>query len=194
MATHEEMEALYREIDAKQKQLAEMLKSDPPEVVEDYTFAADDGGTVKLSELFGDKTDLILVHNMGRSCPYCTLWADGFNGVVPHLESRAGFVVVSPDDPATQQDFAASRDWNFRMVSDAERRFTKDMGFLGEHEGKTMTMPGFSTFKRRDDGTIVRIARSFFGPGDLYSGIWHLFALLDGGVGEWQPKFSYEKA
>lgn len=192
MATDQELQALYEEIDAKQKQLAAMLKSEEPEAVEDYTFAGPDGKTVKLSALFGDKDDLILVHNMGSGCSYCTLWADGFNGVVPHLLDRAGFVAVSPDAPEKQQAFASSRDWRFPMVSDQEQRFTKDMGFLGEHDGKTMTMPGFSTFKKNADGSIVRIGRSFFGPGDLYSGIWHLFAMLDGGAGDWHPKLTYE--
>lgn len=192
MATDQELEALYQEIEAKQKQLVELLKAEEPEPVEDYTFAGPGGEAIPLSELFGDKDDLVLVHNMGSGCPYCTLWADGFNGVVPHLEDRAGFVVVSPDDPEKQQAFRASRDWQFSMVSDQEKRFTKDMGFLGEHEGRTMTMPGFTTFKKKDDGTIHRIGRSFFGPGDVYSGIWHLFAMLDGGAGEWHPKFTYE--
>ena len=191
MATQPEIEALCREIDAKQKQLAEMLKEDPPREVEDYAFVGKDDAEVRLSDLFGEKEDLVLVHNMGAACPYCTLWADGFNGVVPHLEDRAGFVVVSPDEPAKQASFAASRHWTFRMVSDAEQRFTKDMGFLGEHDGKAMVMPGFSTFRRRSDGSIVRIGHSFFGPGDLYSGIWHLFAMLDGGAGDWQPRFTY---
>jgi predicted dithiol-disulfide oxidoreductase (DUF899 family) len=33
-------------------------------------------GTVRLSELFAGKADLILIHNMGTTCPNCTLWAD----------------------------------------------------------------------------------------------------------------------
>ena len=192
MATDQELEALYREIDAKQKQLAEMLKEQESKPIEDYTFAGPDGASMTLTDLFGDKEDLVLIHNMGSSCPYCTLWADGFNGVVPHLLDRAGFVVVSPDTPEDQKAFAASREWRFPMVSDQEKRFTKDMGFLAENEGKMMTMPGFSTFHKAEDGTITRIGKSFFGPGDLYSGIWHLFALLKDGVGEWHPKFQYD--
>ena len=190
MPKDQEIEALYREIEAKQKQLVEMLKLDPPQKVVDYVFEAGEG-EVKLSALFGERDDLIVVHNMGSSCAYCTLWADGFNGVVPHLEDRAAFVVVSPEPPEKQARFAASRGWRFRMVSDAEKRFTADMGFSGEHEGKSMPLPGFSTFRRQDDGGIVRIGRSFFGPGDPYSGIWHLFAMLDGGAGDWQPRLAY---
>src|SRR5262249_60427720 len=75
-----------------------------PQEVMDYTFATRDG-PVRLSQLFGDKASLFVIHNMGASCPYCTLWADGFNGVLPHIENRAAFVVASPDDPQAQEKF-----------------------------------------------------------------------------------------
>jgi len=32
--------------------------------------------------------DLMVVHNMGRSCPACTLQADGYTGIHPHVASR----------------------------------------------------------------------------------------------------------
>ena len=72
-----------------------------PEEVPDYVFANADGA-VRLSELFTDKPDLIVIHNMGASCRHCTLWADGFNGIYDHLANRAPFVVSSPDAPDTQ--------------------------------------------------------------------------------------------
>ena len=99
------------------------------EEVKDSSLTDSDGRKVALSDLFGKKEDLILIHNMGRSCPYCTMWADGFNGVLEHLEDRAAFVVVSPDAPPVQKQFAKSRDWRFKMVSSKETAFSKDMGF-----------------------------------------------------------------
>jgi predicted dithiol-disulfide oxidoreductase (DUF899 family) len=185
------MKALYEEIDAKQKELVELLKSGGPEPVEDYVLKGAEGEDVRLSDLFGDKSDLILVHNMGSSCPYCTLWADGLNGVVHHLEDRAGFVVVSPDAPAVQQSFAASRGWRFRMASAAGSSFTKDLGFEAEHEGKAWPMPGCSTFRKGEDGRIERVAKTFFGPGDPYCAVFHLFPLLADGTGDWQAKLDY---
>ena len=65
------------------------------------------------------------------------------------------------------------------------------MGFIREYQGKTMHWPGFSTFRRREDGSIVRVAHASFGPGDPYCGIWHMFGILENGVDGWQPKFSY---
>lgn len=71
--------------------------------------------TVRLSDLFGRHEDLMVVHNMGSSCPGCTLWADGYNGVHHHVVTRAAFVVSSPDPPDVQEAFAASRGWRFLM-------------------------------------------------------------------------------
>ena len=56
------------------------------------TIAGFEGREATLSSLFGDRGGLIVVHNMGRDCSYCTMWADGFTGLLPHLESRAAFV------------------------------------------------------------------------------------------------------
>ena len=188
---HEQaIQSLYEDIQKKQKQLYELLKQRGPETVEDHALKGPDGD-VSLSALFGDHEDLLVVHNMGRSCPYCTLWADGFQGVHQHLENRAAFVVVSPDTPDVQAEFAASRGWTFRMLSAAGTSFTADMGYEVEHEGKTYYTPGFSTYRKGEDGSIVRIAHAPFGPGDPYCAVWHLFALFEGGVGKWQPKFSY---
>ncbi len=77
------------------------------------------------------------------------------------------------------------------MASDTDKGFTKAMGFTTEHEGRVYMLPGFSTFKRRPDGTVFRIAHDMFGPGDPYCSVWHLFTLLEDGGGAWQPQFGY---
>jgi predicted dithiol-disulfide oxidoreductase (DUF899 family) len=146
------------------------------------------GKDLGLSELFSDKEDLIIVHNMGKQCPYCTLWADGFNGLVKHFENRSAFVVVSPDDPATQEKFAKRRGWKFRMVSGHGGSFIKEMGFETERHG---FIPGVSVFHRGKDNRIFRVAKDRFGPGDDYCIIWHFFDLLQNGTNGWEPKFSY---
>lgn len=192
-AIEKELERLEKEIRERQAAMTSLLKEWAGAPVEDYALQGSDGAPVRLSELFGDKDDLIVVHNMGKGCAYCTTWADGFNGVVPHLEDRAAFVVVSPDSPDVQRTFAASRDWRFRMASSAGSTFTADMGYSSEKDGKTWYMPGYSTFRRDPDGSIRRVGRDFFGPGDRYLSIFHMFDMLDGGTGDWYAKHSYEK-
>lgn len=159
------------------------------EEVKDSSLTDSDGRKVALSDLFGKKEDLILIHNMGRSCPYCTMWADGFNGVLDHLEDRAAFVVVSPDAPPVQKQFAKSRDWRFKMVSSKGTAFSKGMGFENKQGGPE---PGVSVFHKDRRGRIFRVAKDEFGPGDRYCIVWHFFGLLPDGSKGWEPKFRYD--
>ncbi len=78
------------------------------------------------------------------------------------------------------------------MLSSRDSPFTTDMGFQEDVDGRTQVLPGISTFRRREDGRIVRVARAPFGPGDPFCGIWHMFDLLAGGGKDWAPKFSYD--
>ena len=187
----------YQDTKAKladyRKQIAELRQrmretqaSVQPEPVQDYELVGPKG-PVRLSALFGDKSELIVIHNMGASCPNCTLWADGFNGVYPHIADRAAFVVASPDAPDAQRTFAASRGWGFPMVSHQGSGFAADMGYRGESGG---WLPGVSVF-RRDGERIVRVADTRFHPGDDFCTVWHLFDLLPEGVGEWRARYSY---
>ena len=61
------------------RKMREIQASAAPEAVDDYGFAAPDG-TVHLSDLFGAKRDLIVIHNMGTSCASCTLGRTGSTG------------------------------------------------------------------------------------------------------------------
>jgi predicted dithiol-disulfide oxidoreductase (DUF899 family) len=146
--------------------------------VSDYVFIDRDGNNVLLSQLFADKNELIVVHNMGKSCSYCTLWADGFNGVSYFIEKKAAFALVSPDPFDVQREFADSRGWKFRMYSGAATTFIKDMGFQ-DSEGRYM--PGVSVFVKNSDGSMRRTIRDYFFPGDWYCSVWHLFDLLPSG-------------
>ena len=156
-----------------------------PEDVKNYTFMRADGDAVRLSDLFGDKDTLIVIHNMGTGCSHCTLWADGFNGVYDHLASRAAFVVSSPDPPQKQKAFAASRGWRFPMVSIRDTSFAQDMG-----DWQNGPMPGLSVFKKRG-GKIMRVADTSFSPGDDFCTVWHIFDLIPEGASGWGPKYSY---
>jgi predicted dithiol-disulfide oxidoreductase (DUF899 family) len=179
-----------RQIDALREQMRALQASrEPQEVAEDYVLAGGIG-PVRLSALFGDKPDLIVIHNMGKACAYCTLWADGYNGIYPHLADRAGFVVASPDPPDVQRDFAASRSWRFPMVSHASTSFAADMGYRAPSGG---WLPGISVF-RRDGARLLRVADAGEGPGDDFCALWHLFDMLPGGAGDWRPRFSYQGA
>ena len=183
-----ELEEAERELARCRKNVTEIRRRMQPDRVTDYQFRTPEGDSVSLLELFGDKEDLIIIHNMGKTCPYCTLWADGFNGVYRHLENRAGFAVVSPDPPDIVREFAGGRGWKFRVLSNNKGSFTKAMGYESE---KGEPRPGISTFHREPNGTIRRITHASFGPGDDFCAVWHIFDMLEKGPDGWKPKFSY---
>lgn len=195
MASIDQESARIRLLEAEEqlinirRQVTELRRKVQPQPISDYTFRDRDGRPVEFSSLFGETNDLIVIHNMGKKCVYCTLWADGFNGVREHLEDRAAFVVVSPDDPKTMNEFAESRNWKFRILSNESGPFTRDMGFEGPDRDP---FPGISTFHRAPDGSVTRVAHTGFGPGDDFCAVWHMFDMLKDGQNKWSPKYKYD--
>jgi predicted dithiol-disulfide oxidoreductase (DUF899 family) len=183
--THQKLDQHRQRIAELREEMRALQQAVESEAVAEYTFATTNGPT-RLSELFGDKDDLIVIHNMGTTCAYCTLWADGFNGVAPHLENRAAFVVSSPDSPEQQEQFARARGWRFRMVSHRGSSFATDMGY-GE-PGRWR--PGISVFERHD-GRVHRVSDQQLGPGDDLCSVWHMFDMFRDGAKGWSPKFRY---
>jgi predicted dithiol-disulfide oxidoreductase (DUF899 family) len=177
---------LREQIARIREEMREVQQEIDPDPVADYTFTSA-GGEVRLSQLFGDKSALFVVHNMGRKCPYCTLWADGYNGTYDHLASRAAFVVSSPDPPEEQRTFAASRGWRFPMVSHRGTTFAKDMGYGDDNGG---FLPGVSVFKRADGG-IFRVSDTGFSELDDFCPVFHFLDLLPEGRAGWRPRFRY---
>lgn len=188
------LNAKRKQIETLQVEMRGLQARVEPQVVRDYVL---DGwnGPVRLSELFGDKRDLILIHNMGKGCTSCTMWADGFNGVYDHLASRAAFVVSSPNPVEVQKAFAASRGWRFPMVSHAGTSFAKDLGYRhrGDHpfdESIGGWNPGVSIF-RRDGDKVLRLSDAELGPFDGFCVVYHLFDLIPDADMNWEPSYSY---
>lgn len=156
-----DIERLEKQILKDKQRLAKMRRDSPPLELVDYVFTTQGGKKVRLSQMFGSHDELIIVHNMGVRCAYCTMWADGFNGLREHLSDRAGFVVVSPDQPKIMGEFAKGRGWKFPIYSHIGTDFGKVLGFESAGGG---AQPGVSTLFRNPDGKILRVSRAFFGP------------------------------
>src|SRR5215204_1578561 len=77
-----EIQRLTDQIEVLKRQLSGARRRRSGEAVADYALLDPDGSPTTLSALFGDGDDLIVIHNMGRGCVYCTLWADGFSSLV----------------------------------------------------------------------------------------------------------------
>lgn len=179
-----EVEKLEREIYEKKKELANLRQSVPEQLIENYELVSSNGKKVSLLDLFDNRDEMIVIHNMGKSCSYCTMWADGFNGIYHQLIGKASFVVSSPDAPEVQADFAAERKWQFPMVSVKESTFTKDLGF---QKGSSFH-PAVSTFRKDEQGNIYLHAQAQLGPGDEYCVTWSLLDLLPTGANDFQVK------
>lgn len=181
-----------RQIAGLHREMRTLQAAVEPEVVTDYELTGWNG-PVRLSELFGDKRDLIVIHNMGVGCTSCTMWADGFNGVYDHLASRAAFVVTSPNPVDVQKAFAAERGWRFPMVSHAGTSFAEDLGYRRPGQGPETHggwWPGVSVLRREGD-KVVRVSDTELGPLDSFCLVYHLFELVPDSDPNWEPSYRY---
>ncbi len=181
----QQITALEQEIFELTVQLAELRKAETGTEVADYSFDTLDG-SVSLRELFAGRDKLAAIHNMGQGCRYCTLWADGLNPFLPHLESAVSVVLLSKDDPATQRRMANSRGWRFRTASHGGGDYIREQTV---QEGQADT-PGLVCYELRDD-KIFRKNACVFGPMDLYCSMWHVLGLAGLSEQEWTPQYNY---
>ena len=158
---------------------------------------------VRLSELFDDPSQpLVLMHFMhgkkqAEPCPMCTMWADGYNGVVPHLRRRMNFAVLIAGDIESFTSFAESRHWDhLRLVSAGDSDFKQRVGFETEDGGQ---FPGLSVFVREADGSLrhfysqsALMGDDKFRGMDLLSPVWNFLDVTPEGRGDWFPKTEYE--
>ena len=185
--TTERITELEQQIFQMTAELNQLRKDAPRQAVRNYAFDTLDG-TVSLLDLFSGKDTLLAIHNMGQGCRYCTLWADGFNPFIPHLESVLSVVLLSKDSPATQRQFANARNWRFRTASHGGGDYIGEQTVMpGE-----ANMPGAVVYERNGD-TIYRKNAAVFGPGDLYCSMWNLLDLAGLGDAGWTPQFNYWK-
>lgn len=145
-------------------------------VDEDYEFA-DEAGTKRISELFGDASQLVVYHYMygpgwQEGCKSCSFWADQYDAMVPHLKARdVALAVVSR---APWQDFQAFKrrmGWQFPWFSSDGTSFNTDfhVSFPGLSEGVynyrqtgvREEMPGVSIFVKQDNEGATNVYHTY---------------------------------
>src|SRR5882757_3180539 len=96
-----------------------------------YRFETDEG-SASLADLFGGCSQLIVYHFMfgpdyKAGCPSCSSIADGFNGVVAHLENHdVAFSAVSRAPLAKLQAYKRRMGWTFLWASSFGSDFNSD--------------------------------------------------------------------
>jgi predicted dithiol-disulfide oxidoreductase (DUF899 family) len=182
---NDEIQMLEMEINERVQQLEALRKDAKPSPVINYQLK-DLNGSVDLLTLFGDKKILFAIHNMGQGCRYCTLWADGLNGFLPHLEDKFAVVMLSKDSPEAQRKMALSRQWRFRMVSHGGGKYIQEQTVMPGQNN----MPGIVCYQREEDA-IFRKNASIFGPGDFYCPQWHILSLAGVSANDWTAQYNY---
>ncbi len=178
-------------------------------LLEDYAFdELVDGAPqkVKLSELFEDGQDTLLLYNFmygpnaERPCPMCTSAIDGWDGQTDHLTQSVSFVVVGRSPIARIQEYAIGRGWTrLRFVSSADNSYNTD--YFGERPDGGQ-MPMMNVFRKTADGIHHTWGSEMLYGGFIEGGearhvdaLWPLWSFLDmtpGGRGtDWYPKVEY---
>lgn len=137
-------------------------KTAPKPGLQDYELTTNTGEKVKLSSLFGKQEYLIILHNMGKTCQTCVIYGDEFNGAFAHLQKKAAFCAVGPDDWQTQKKYITEHGWKFSLYSSHGTTFAQDLGFANENGD---FQEGVSILTKKPGGVILIVTQLHALPG-----------------------------
>src|ERR1700733_15232461 len=167
-----------------------------------YTFAGHDG-TVRVSQLFGDKDTLVIYSMMfgpqrERACPMCTAMLTSWEGTARNLRERVALAVTARSPIERLFELKKERGWqNLQIYSDIKGDYTRS--YVSADDGD---VPGLAVFTRTN-GTIRHfwrgeISGAMADPGQDPRGapdvdpLWTILDLTPAGRGEtWYPKLEY---
>jgi predicted dithiol-disulfide oxidoreductase (DUF899 family) len=153
-------------------------------VTKEYVFDGRDGRET-LPELFAGRSQLVVYHFMFHpddkvGCPHCSLRADGFNGIITHLNQRdVTMVVVSRAPYSKLEDYQKRMGWNFKWVSSGGSDFNFDFqaSFTPEEMEAKRAMYNFTI---RDPKAREREGHSIFYK-DESGAVFHTYSCYDRG-------------
>jgi predicted dithiol-disulfide oxidoreductase (DUF899 family) len=174
-------------------------------VTKEYVFEGPEKGQKQtLSQLFGDKSQLVVYHlmfgpNADAPCTLCSFWADNFNGIDVHLAHRdVSFVAISRAPLEKLQAFEKRMGWTFPWVSAAGNDFPVDMhvaftpeqvASTAEYNYKQMQvpgedMPGASVFAKDEKGMVYHTYSCYERGLDILNGAYNWLDLTPKGRNE----------
>ena len=132
------------------------------EIKEDYEFEEidlADGSThsIRFSEMFGDKSDLLAYSYMygpewENPCPSCTSLIDGIDAVSRHVRQQAELVVIGKATPAQLYDMAKERGWtDLRLLSGEKNNYARDYNAQPGESSESL-LPLMNAFQKDDSG------------------------------------------
>jgi predicted dithiol-disulfide oxidoreductase (DUF899 family) len=153
-------------------------------ITKEYVFHSRDGEE-RLPDLFAGRSQLVVYHFMFHpddkaGCPHCSLRADGFNGIITHLNQRdVTMVVVSRGPYDKLVEFQKRMGWNFKWVSSGGSDFNFDFqaSFTPEEMEAKRAMYNFTI---RDPKAREREGHSIFYK-DESGAVFHTYSCYDRG-------------
>ena len=173
-------------------------------VEKDYRFVGARGERT-LVQLFGQRSQLLVYHFMypahwQAGCKSCSFWADGYDGLLPHLAARdVALVAVSIAPYATLAAFRQRMGWQFDWVSSAGSDFNRDFGVaitpeeiaarapvynFGTQAFGVEEAPGISVFARNANGEIFHTYSCYSRGLDWLNPTYQLLDLVPDGRAE----------
>ena len=173
-------------------------------VDKEYSFEGPKGKQ-SLSDLFEDKSQLIVYHFMygpdwDDGCPSCSFWADNFNGIDIHLKHRdANLVVISRASLAALETYKKRMGWTFNWFSSLGSDFNYDyqVSFTADELEKGEIFynfdignfpadeaPGISVFYKNPEGEVFHSYSCYARGLDMLNGAYHYLDLLPKGRDE----------
>lgn len=200
---------LAQEIELRRQieRVAAQRRALPPggEVIGDYRFTGEDGATVSLADLFGDKDTLVLYSymfgpSMDRPCPMCTNAIGPWDANALDLDQKLSFAVIARSPIERLTAWKAERGWkNIRLYSDVNDGYSRDYFGVAPNGDD---IPALNVFTR-GDGVIRHfwsgeMSGSTADPGQDPRGapdagpMWTIFDTTpDGRDPKWYPKLDY---
>jgi predicted dithiol-disulfide oxidoreductase (DUF899 family) len=176
-------------------------------VEEDYLFSGPDGDK-RLSDLFGDKSQLITYHFMygpqwEEGCKHCSFWADQYDTINLHIGARnVSLAVISRAPWEVFQGFKERMGWSFNWLSSAGNSFNSDYqvsfpdqetGNYNYRETKVMEEhPGLSVFTKTENGDIFHTYSTFARGLDPLNATYQMLDLVPLGRDEAELSYGME--
>lgn len=173
---------------------------------EDYVFQTMDERPVRLSQLFRDGQDTLVLYSymygpqMAKACPMCTSIIDSLDGSAQHVTQRVSLAVVAKSPPARIREMAEARGWrNVQLLSSANNSYNVDYHAENAKGGQ---LPVLNVFQRANGEIRHAYATELLWaptePGmdgrhvDSIWPLWNVFDFTPAGRGtDWRPKLSY---
>ena len=169
-----------KEFTRKRDELAQKKRSLPWVKIEKAYIFDTENGSKSLSDLFEDKSQLIIYHFMfgpdwgSEGCKSCSLWADQYDPIIQHINRRDVTMLAVSRGPLSKiLPFKAKMGWSFDWVSSEKSSFNFDFNVTmhAEKESsynykpvntqKESEMPGISVFYKNEKGTIFHTYSCF---------------------------------